>query len=502
MRKTVDLQAKLGSVDILGIKFDLSSRDEIPKLLMGLQYIYRTPEIREEVFKVLEEIIPENTDKNNGRPGMDLWKILVLGTIRLNCNWDYDKLHEITNNHKTLRKMLGHGLIDDEYNYALQTLKDNVSLLTPEVLDKINQIAVKAGHKLVGGKKDEKLRGRCDSFVVETDVHYPTDINLLFDSVGKVINLVAAVCFSLKITTWRQSNHNIRKIKKLFRRVQNLKHSSSEGKDKKAKRDQLIRDAHQDYIGLVGPSLERANETIKHLRDKRMVKEDKLSEIEKYIIHAKRQIDQIRRRIINGEKIPHNEKLFSVFEEHTEWICKGKAGISQELGVRVCILDDQYGFILHHQVMQDQTDDQVAVAMVKETKDNFSELSSCSFDKAFYTQWNRDELSSLLDFVVISKKGKLSAKDVEIESSAEFVEYKRKHSAVESAINALENHSLDRCPDHGIDGFKRYISLSILARNIQIFGSMIQKKMIHMRKRAEGMIRRKEREKNVQCLRR
>lgn len=152
MRKTVTPQAKLGSVDISEIKFDLSSRDEIPKLLMGLQYIYSTPEIREKVFTVLEEIIPENTDKSNGRPGMDLWKILVLGTIRLNCNWDYDKLHEITNNHKTLRKMLGHGLIDDEYNYALQTLKDNVSLLTPEVLGKINKIAVDAFHKRVKKK--------------------------------------------------------------------------------------------------------------------------------------------------------------------------------------------------------------------------------------------------------------------------------------------------------------------------------------------------------------
>jgi len=160
MRKTLDPQMKLGSVDISRIKFDLSSRDEIPKLLLGLQHIYCTPEIREEVFKILEEIIPENTDKNNGRPGMDLWKILVLGTIRLNCNWDYDKLHEIANNHKTLRKMLGHGLMDDEYNYALQTLKDNVSLLTPEMLDKVSEVVVKSGHKLIGNKKDEKLRGR------------------------------------------------------------------------------------------------------------------------------------------------------------------------------------------------------------------------------------------------------------------------------------------------------------------------------------------------------
>lgn len=228
MRKIIDPQMRLGSVDISQIKFDLRSRDEIPKLLMGLQYIYCNVEVREEVFQILEEIIPKGIDRNNGRPGMELWKVLVLGTIRLNCDWDYDKLQEMANNHKILRQMLGHDTWKDDYSYPLQTLKDNVSLLTPEVLDRINQVVVKTGHKLVLKKKDDKLRGRCDSFVVETDVHYPTDINLLFDAVRKVITLIAAVCFPAGITTWRQSEYNIRKIKKLFRKAQNLKRSTSE----------------------------------------------------------------------------------------------------------------------------------------------------------------------------------------------------------------------------------------------------------------------------------
>jgi len=56
------------------------------------------------------------------------------------------------------------------------------------------------------------------------------------------------------------------------------------------------------------------------------------------------------------EKIPHEEKVFSIFEPHTEWISKGKAGVPQELGLQVCVLKDQYGFILHHLVMEQQTD--------------------------------------------------------------------------------------------------------------------------------------------------
>ena len=125
MRKVMEMQMKLGDVPIENIEFDLRSRDEIPKVLIGLQRIYCDPETREKVFKVLMDLIPEDVDPNNGRSGMDLWKILVLGTIRLSCNWDYDKLVEIANNHRTLRLMLGHGYFESEYRYALQTVKDN-----------------------------------------------------------------------------------------------------------------------------------------------------------------------------------------------------------------------------------------------------------------------------------------------------------------------------------------------------------------------------------------
>ena len=156
MRKVIDAQMQFGQVDISAIEFDLRSRDEIPKLLMGLQYIYCTDEIRSEVFKILQEMIPAGTDPQNGRPGMELWKILVLGTLRLNCNWDYDKVKEIADNHLTLRLMLGHGGgWEDEYRYPIQTIRDNVSLFTPEILDRINRTVVRAGHNLV-----KKKRGR------------------------------------------------------------------------------------------------------------------------------------------------------------------------------------------------------------------------------------------------------------------------------------------------------------------------------------------------------
>ncbi len=81
--------------------------------------------------------------------------------------------------------MLGHGFFDEDKTYHLQTLKDNIKLLTPEILSEINKVVVDAAHELVNKKDNNELKSRCDSFVVETNVHFPTDINLLFDATKK-----------------------------------------------------------------------------------------------------------------------------------------------------------------------------------------------------------------------------------------------------------------------------------------------------------------------------
>jgi len=92
MRKVIENQLKIGQVDIKNIQIDINCRDEIPQLLLGLQALYSDRKLRHEIFDILNDIIPKNIDTGNGRPGMELWKILVLGTLRLNCNWDYDKM--------------------------------------------------------------------------------------------------------------------------------------------------------------------------------------------------------------------------------------------------------------------------------------------------------------------------------------------------------------------------------------------------------------------------
>jgi len=310
MRKVIEKQLKIGQVDISRIQIDLDSRDEIPQLLLGLQTIYSDRLIRDEVFSILHGIVPKDVDTGNGRPGMDLWAILVLGTLRLNCNWDYDKLHNIANNHKTVRELLGHSIFEFDQTYALQTLKDNISLLTPEVLDEISTVVIRAAHKLMG-KDQDPLKGRCDSFVVETDVHYPTDINLLLDAIRKVVFLIGRECDELGITEWRQYRHIFKKIKKLFNRVRKLKRSTSKDESKKAKREELIIETHKQYINVVDGYVTRAKQTIRILNGMGIGNVVRLMVVENYISHAERQIDQIRRRVEDGKTIPQTVFRYS-----------------------------------------------------------------------------------------------------------------------------------------------------------------------------------------------
>lgn len=480
MRNVINPQMLLDGVDIGAIYLDPRSRDDIPQILRGLQYIYTEPALRERVFAILREVIPDRAkgagkaNADAGRPGMEQWRILVLGVLRLGLNADFDRIHELANQHGTLRQMLGHGDWTDTTVYKVQTLKDNLHLFTPELLDRINQEVVNAGHVLVKKKgQQEGLEARCDSFVVETHVHYPTDINLLWDAMRKTIEICADLCKSHGLTDWRQSAFNLRQLKKLYRRAQKLKHSTSRDEGKRLDKEAAMREAHRAYLDQAQVHLDRAIGT-RRLLSHLVLAPVFLGELDEFMGHARRQIEQVDRRVLQGQGIPHEEKVFSLFQPHTEWISKGKAGVPVELGLRVCVVEDQHRFILNHLVMQGVTDDAIAVSIVEETMQRFGPLRSISMDKGFHTKVNQEDLQVLATVVVMPKKGRLSAIDRARESEPEFQRLRQQHSAVESGINALEQHGLDVCPDHGIAGFKRYVALAVVARNVQRLGALLR----------------------------
>lgn len=474
MRAVKNPQSSFGQVDIAKIQFNPRSRDDIPAVLKGLQYIYVNSEVRGKVFALLETSLSSDTRNDTGRPGMEIWKIFVLATLKLGLGCDYDRLQELANQHGTLREMLGHTDWEDKHEYALQTLIDNISLLNPEVLAEVNQIVVEAGHELLKKKScDPILKARCDSFVLETNVHYPTDTNLLWDALRKLITQAGRSCEEQGIPGWRQFQFNLRQVKKLFRHTQKVRYSNSENEAKRLEKNRKNDATYQAYLDSARFYVNKGKQAQQSLEALGCV--IPAMQLYQWITDAERQIDQIERRVLQGETIPHAEKVFSIFEPHTEWVSKGKAGVPVELGVRVCVLEDQYQFVLHHQVMWQETDDKVAVSMVAESQQRFPGLQQCSFDKGFYTPKNQLDLGELLDQVILPKKGRLSVADKEREYSENFRKARIQHPAIESCINNLEQRGLDRCRSHGRHGVERHVALSVVACNLHRIGLILQR---------------------------
>jgi hypothetical protein len=322
--------------------------------------------------------------------------------------------------------------------------------------------------------------------VVETDVHFPTDINLLLDAIRNVIEICAELSKTHNLPGWRQHHYHQRLFKRQYRTVQRLKHSTSKNESKQQRKEQEIKEAHRTYLDLAESFLTRTDQTRQQASPHDPLSVIRISVLNDFIQHARRQVDQIDRRVFRGEGIPHDEKVFSLFQPHTEWISKGKAGVPVELGLLVCVMEDRDRFILHHRVMVKSTDDQVAFAMVGETKQKFPTFRAVSMDKGFHSPANQEILKSRLECVVLPKKGRLSEADKARESEPEFVNLRKQHSAVESAINALEVHGLDKCPDHGLKGFRRYVAMAVVARNLQRLGAVLRQQDQEAAQRKRG----------------
>ncbi len=479
MRKIAENSINMFDNRIEDLKIDIHNRDELPSLLLGLQELYRHPEQLSQILRLVETILPKNVRRDIGREGMNLWQILVLAMVRLTCNFDYDKLSDIAGNHFLLREFL-HDCKKSDKRYPRQTLLDNLSMFTAEVLAMINAEIYKIGHTIMNSTGPTECR--IDSFVLETDVHFPTDLSLIWDGSRSMIRLATDAADHFGIPGWREHKSISRKIKSMSRDCQLIRKKSAKleatkitKKCDEIKSVEAYHDGVTDLISKVKLTLclLRPNPRSLHW----------IKKIEYFIMQTEKVLDQLIRRVVKDEIIPHSEKIFSIFEPHTEWIVKGKAGITQELGVRVAIAEDEFGFLMDWRVMFQETDDKVTIPMAEKILLANPTVNMFSFDKGFYTPDNKEKLGDFVDNAILPKKGKMTKAQKAETQEPVYIKFRRKHSRIESAIHALENHGLDRCLDHGKDGFERYVAMAVVARNILQIGRIVQARMIEEEKR-------------------
>lgn len=469
MRRHYQTQRRFDCTPIAQLSLNVQCRDEIIPLLSGLQHIYTCQSLRKRIVQLVADDINMNSRRDRGRPGLDDWQIVVLAAVRLGCNYDYDKLQDLAENHYALQTMLGVGQWDDTTSFAARRIRDTLSQIRPTTIKAINHAIVSHGQQLHG---EAAQSVRADSFVIETNIHYPTESSLIGDGMRKIIPIAADLAAEIRQTGWRQYRHLLRRVKEHVRTISQI--SASKSPRVKA----CLPGAYKRLLDRVASILDR----VKAL--KRQAENDAsstlawslLEQLEYWIALTEQACDTATRRVLRKEKVPNSDKLFSLFETHTQLYRRGKAATPNQFGRLVLVFEDGAGFISHYDLLDRQASD--ADVIVEQTRQvqkwHRREIKTASFDRGFYSAENAEQLKTIVDEFCLAPRHPQQYADCLANASVSFHHLRQRHPGIESAIGALQSgNGLKRCRDRGEEGFKRYLGLAILGRNIHVLGKLL-----------------------------
>jgi IS5 family transposase len=471
MRRSISTQYRFDCDPVSGVQLNLDCRDEIVPILAALQHIYADTTLRDQILHLIGQDVNRDTSIESGREGMEYWHILVLAAVRLGCNFNYDRLQDLAENHRRLRHIMGIGDWQSDITFNWRTIRNNICLLSVETISKISQLIVGEGHKLA---PDAATKCRADSFVVETNIHYPTESSLIFDGIRKVIELSVALATTMGLPGWRQSEHMLRKVKNLAREIGRVSRSK-----KPTAKDQM-RKLYSKLLKRAERILNRAEMTANQATSGLHDNVVDTATIRVFIERTRHVAGTAYRRVILGEVIPNEEKLFSIFEPHTQLYRRGKAATPNQFGRLVMIYEDAVGFVVHHYLFpRDATDAEVAVPQTRVVQSLLANrIEELSFDRGFYTPENEKELSTIVTHPCLPKRHEREYNEQQRTASVTFRRARQRHPGVESAIGALQNgNGMQRCRDRTEVGFERYLALAILGRNLHVLGKLL----IHQR---------------------
>jgi transposase, IS5 family len=475
MRVAFQEQPRLDCPPVDAVLLNPNCRDEIIPILRALQHVYAQAPLRRELLDLIGKDVNPDSSRDRGREGLSYWTIMVLAAVRLGCNLDYDKLQDLAEQHRTLRLMMGIGDWEDQTDFDWRRIRDNLCLLRPHTLEKINHLIVAAGHELAP-EAIEAVRG--DTFVVETNIHYPTESTLIEDGLGKVATLAAGLAEAHGQPGWRQHEHLLQNVKEIVREISRASRAKGQGADR-------LKPGYERLLSLAEDLLQRARALLRTLHFQTKGKgidwlgegrAGRREELWHYLQLTEKVCGTARRRVLLGETVANEEKIFSIFEPHTELIKRGKQPDPIQYGHKVLVIEDAVGFICHYAVVANGVLDQdVLVPAMTELQARVDgKIKRASFDRGFHTPENQEQLAAIVDHPCIPKKGPLSGRKQQEEASVEFRQARQSHPGIESAIGALQSgNGQERCRDKSKLGYERYVGLGILGRNLQALGKLL-----------------------------
>ena len=462
--RIMDTQISFADAELLrqGIEWD-------PLLQKISDFIDEHEELVELVRQDLERGLKKPKTGRKGLTPNQVLRSLILMRIK---NWDYRELRERIRDGYTLRKFTGfYSRPVPQHNAFNQAF----NRLTPATVEKINDAVIQAA--VQDGLEDgNKLRA--DTTVVESDIHWPTDATLLWDTVRVLTRLIGQLREIVPADVPRFSNRK----RSARRRMQKLQRMTA------AQRQNQQVSTYRELLTITQEVLANAQRTV-HATQKssRTTPTDAVTidalrkEITAYCELADRVVDQARRRTINGEQVPVSEKIYSIFEPHTDLIKRGKVNKPVEFGHKVFLAESARGWITQYRVLEGNPadEDHVESCLKTHQKTFGSAPEVFAADRGFDSTANQKLCrKARIDCPSIPQRGGIKTSQRQaLEKSPAFKKAQRFRAGIEGRISVLfRGRGMKRCLSCGKKRFDLFVGVTVLANNLLKIAELLVQK--------------------------
>jgi transposase, IS5 family len=406
---------------------------------------------------------------DTGRKGLTPQQVLRSLILMRVKNWDYRELRERVADGCTLRRFTDFYCQPvpkhDAFNRAFMRL-------TPQTLQSVNELLVQAA---VGVGLEDGSKLRVDTTVVQSDIHHPTDNTLLWDVVRVVTRLIGrlAEIIDRRIKGFHNRTRAARRRMQAIQRMTTTqRYGQQTGK-------------YRELIGITEEVVERARGVLRHTRNVRgkdllaaLAIEDLRREIGHYCGLGERVIDQARRRVLRGEQVPNAEKIYSIFEPHTDLIKRGKVRTPVEFGHKVFLAESAQGLITQYEVLAGNPSDEEHVEpSLRRHKEIFGSAPQLyGSDRDFFSERNVAACAHVgVGVVCIPQRGgKKTAEREAYEKSPAFKKGQRFRAGIEGRISVLfRGRGMKRCLAEGRQRFELWVAAAVFANNLMTIASLL-----------------------------
>jgi IS5 family transposase len=408
---------------------------------------------------------------DTGRAGIDALQVLRSFILQRVKNWDLRELRERIADGLSLRLFTGF------YAAAVprhQAFHRAFSRLTPDTMHALNQAVVAAAVEMA---MEDGARLRVDTTVVETNIQFPTDSKLLWDCVRVLTRLRERLVEQVPGLSGRFHN----RTRFARRRMQELQRMTP------LQRRTAQTSTYRALIKVTAQVVNNSRAALKAARAARVAEqarriiEQVSGQIEHYVALAERVLSQARRRVLEGEQVGAQEKLYSIFEPHTDLIKRGKANTPVEFGHKVLLVETARGLITDYQILDGNPSDETQVEpSLRRHREQFGKPPWLyATDRGFYSPHNVALVNA--EGVVLEsipqRGGRKTPHRAAYEKSRPFKRAQKFRAGIEGRISVLgRGRGMKRCRLRGRDGFEVLVGAAVLANNLLVIAAYLKRK--------------------------